>query len=87
MMQFVSPQASNALVSHGNDSSHQRNKGGTKDGAQGNRDSEMEGRNQESSGIVCYYCHELGHTKCTCRQTSTQKISMLSQLMTSCCIF
>src|SRR5262249_30820957 len=37
--------------------------------------SSQQNHNLDTGGIVCYYCHELGHTKRTCRKlhNKTQK--------------
>lgn len=49
-------------MSRGNNNSHQRNKGGSKGEHQAIATKKWR-VNQESSEIVCYYCHEPAHTK------------------------
>ncbi|WRX19899.1 Reverse transcriptase [Theobroma cacao] len=48
--------------------SRQNNRSGNRGGGTGNRNRDVDSRNQESGGIVCYYCHESGHTKRFCRK-------------------
>ena len=66
-----SVQSSSALVSQNHDTGRSYNRSNNRGGGSNYR----ENRSQESGGIVCYYCHEPGHTKRTCRklQNKTQK--------------
>ena len=47
-----------ALVSHG----------GSKGGGASNSGGTAHNRSKDSGGIVCYYCHEQGHTKHNCKK-------------------
>ena len=59
----LSLQPNSALVSRSNVNKPRRpyNRNNNRGGGSSNSDN----RSQNSRGVVCYYCHELGHTKCT----------------------
>ncbi|KAG8661154.1 hypothetical protein MANES_02G211261v8 [Manihot esculenta] len=59
-----------ALVSR-NDSGRQNNRGRQREGfndCKGSQRSGKIGSTSDSGGIICYYCHEPGHTKKTCHK-------------------
>ncbi|KAG8649175.1 hypothetical protein MANES_08G072166v8 [Manihot esculenta] len=65
---LVPSHTTNILVRH-NDSGRQNNRGGNRRGFNGSRGSQHPGEavpTSNSSGIICYYCREPGHTKNTC---------------------
>ncbi|XP_057991209.1 uncharacterized protein LOC110665835 isoform X5 [Hevea brasiliensis] len=62
--------ASSALISR-NPNGQQGNRRGSRGGITGNRNNQRNGEAssyQDSRGVICYYCHEPGHTKYNCRQ-------------------
>ena len=69
-----SSQPNSALISrnNGNELGRSYNMNSNRGGDNDNSDN----RSQDSGGVVCYYCHELGHTKRTCRklQNRSQKL-------------
>ncbi|XP_057991217.1 uncharacterized protein LOC131173228 isoform X1 [Hevea brasiliensis] len=72
--------ASSALISR-NPNGQQGNRRGSRGGITGNRSNQRNGEassNQDSRGVICYYCHEPGHTKYNCPQL--QKKNQRSQM-------
>ncbi|EOX92755.1 Cysteine-rich RLK (RECEPTOR-like protein kinase) 8 [Theobroma cacao] len=59
---------SGSKISSLHDTFTRNNRNGNRGGGTGNRNRDVDSRSQESGGIVCYYCHEPGHTKRFCRK-------------------